>query len=73
MSGTDKISGNYRKIDVVGKGSFGSALLVQSINDRKYYIMKVTLIYSAVQNIYAMYNFRSSMFQKWIGSRKKKP
>jgi hypothetical protein len=32
---------NYRKIDVVGKGSFGCAVLVQSVIDRKYYIMKV--------------------------------
>ena len=32
---------NYRKIELVGKGSFGCAVLVQSIHDRKFYIMKV--------------------------------
>ena len=39
---TSNISGNYRKIEVVGRGSFGSAVLVQSVSDRKYYIMKVS-------------------------------
>ena len=32
---------NYRKIKVVGKGNFGHAVLVQSITERKNYIMKV--------------------------------
>jgi NIMA (never in mitosis gene a)-related kinase len=32
---------NYRKIEIVGKGSFGCAVLVQSVVDRKYYIMKI--------------------------------
>ena len=31
----------YRKIKVVGKGSFGHAVLVQSLVDRKLYIMKI--------------------------------
>ena len=31
----------YRKVKVAGKGSFGYALLVQSVADRKLYIMKV--------------------------------
>lgn len=31
----------YKKVKVVGKGNFGYALLVQSINDHKLYIMKV--------------------------------
>lgn len=31
----------YRKVKVVGKGSFGHALLVQSVLDRKPYIMKI--------------------------------
>ena len=35
----------YRKIKVVGKGNFGYAMLVQSVIDRKFYIMKVMWIY----------------------------
>ena len=31
----------YRKVKVVGKGSFGHAVLVQSVADRKLYIMKI--------------------------------
>ncbi len=31
----------YRKVKIVGKGNFGHAVLVQNINDRKSYIMKV--------------------------------
>ncbi len=31
----------YRKVKVVGKGNFGHAVLVQSLADRKFYIMKV--------------------------------
>jgi NIMA (never in mitosis gene a)-related kinase len=31
----------YRKVKVVGKGSFGHAVLVQSVVDRKLYIMKI--------------------------------
>jgi len=31
----------YRKVKTVGKGSFGYAVLVQNIADRKFYIMKV--------------------------------
>lgn len=33
----------YRKVKVVGKGNFGHAVLVQSVNDRKLYIMKVNI------------------------------
>jgi len=32
---------NYRKVEIVGKGSFGCAVLVQNVHDRKYYIMKI--------------------------------
>lgn len=32
---------NYKKIEIVGKGSFGYAVLVQSVVDGNYYIMKV--------------------------------
>lgn len=31
----------YRKVKIVGKGSFGHAVLVQSVVDRKLYIMKI--------------------------------
>ncbi|OMJ92710.1 hypothetical protein SteCoe_4454 [Stentor coeruleus] len=31
----------YRKVKVVGKGSFGHAVLVQNISDKKLYIMKI--------------------------------
>ena len=31
----------YKKVKVVGKGSFGHAVLVQSVLDRKHYIMKI--------------------------------
>ena len=34
----------YRKVKVVGKGNFGHAVLVQSIGDRRLYIMKVPII-----------------------------
>lgn len=34
---------NYKKIEIVGKGSFGYAVLVQSVVDGNYYIMKVFL------------------------------
>ena len=42
----------YRKLKVIGKGSFGYAVLVQSVVDRQTYVMKVsklrtsTLFYS---------------------------
>ena len=54
----------YRKIKVIGKGSFGHAVLVQSVNDRKYYVMKV-------ESFGASDNFRLLMFQKWTRSKKK--
>ncbi len=31
----------YRKVKIVGKGNFGHAVLVQSVHDRKLYIMKI--------------------------------
>jgi hypothetical protein len=34
----------YRKIKIVGKGSFGHAILVQSNTDRKFFLMKVQLL-----------------------------
>jgi NIMA (never in mitosis gene a)-related kinase len=33
----------YRKLKVIGKGSFGYAVLVQSVVDRQTYVMKVIL------------------------------
>ena len=32
----------YRKLKVIGKGSFGYAVQVQSVSDRKTYVMKVS-------------------------------
>jgi hypothetical protein len=34
----------YRKLKVIGKGSFGYAVLVQSVADRQTYVMKVNQI-----------------------------
>lgn len=31
----------YRKLKVIGKGSFGFAVLVQSVDDRQTYVMKI--------------------------------
>jgi NIMA (never in mitosis gene a)-related kinase len=31
----------YKKVDIVGKGSFGFAVLVEHITNRKQYIMKI--------------------------------
>lgn len=31
----------YRKISIVGKGTFGYAVLVESIKNKKQYIMKI--------------------------------
>ena len=31
----------YRKLKVIGKGSFGFAVLVQAIADRQTYVMKI--------------------------------
>lgn len=36
----------YRKLKVIGKGSFGYAVLVQSVVDRQTYVMKVRLAVS---------------------------
>jgi hypothetical protein len=34
----------YRKLKVIGKGSFGYAVLVQSVVDRQTYVMKVNIL-----------------------------
>jgi NIMA (never in mitosis gene a)-related kinase len=31
----------YRKLKVIGKGSFGFAVLVQAVSDRQTYVMKI--------------------------------
>jgi len=54
----------YRKLKVIGKGSFGYAVLVQSIADRQSYVMKVRIIFTLLPN-------RSSMSQEWTGNREK--
>ena len=58
----------YRKVQIVGKGNFGHAVLVQNVNDRKQYIMKVNL-----ENNLNKYVFRSLMFLRWTVNKKKKP
>lgn len=35
---------NYKRLKVVGKGSFGIAVLVQDVHNNKYYLLKV-LVY----------------------------
>jgi serine/threonine protein kinase len=34
----------YRKLKVIGKGSFGYAVLVQSVADRQSYVMKASIL-----------------------------
>lgn len=52
----------YRKLKVIGKGSFGYAVLVQSIVDRQTYVMKV---------ISALTCVRSLMSPRWTRNREK--
>jgi len=61
---------NYRKVEIVGKGSFGCAVLVQNVHDRKYYIMKVPL-----SSYFNHHHFltRLSMSPKWTANKRKKP
>ena len=40
----------YRKLKVIGKGSFGYAVLVQSIADRQTYVMKVKVYCNCIDN-----------------------
>jgi len=40
----------YRKLKVIGKGSFGYAVLVQSIADRQTYVMKVKVYSNCIDN-----------------------
>jgi hypothetical protein len=55
----------YRKLKVIGKGSFGYAVLVQSVVDRQTYVMKVQ---------WSLINFyRSLMFPKWIKNSERTP
>jgi len=66
----------YRKIKVIGKGSFGYAVLVQSIIDRQSYVMKVKLPCIKMIFIRKYCNisyYRSLMFQKWTRSKEKMP
>ena len=42
----------YRKLKVIGKGSFGYAVLVQSVVDRQTYVMKV---HSPLLNLHVDY------------------
>ena len=55
----------YRKLKVIGKGSFGYAVLVQSVVDRQTYVMKV--------KFKAIKLSRSSMSPKWTRNSGKMP
>ena len=59
----------YRKLKVIGKGSFGYAVLVQSVVDRQTYVMKV----GPKLKVFNFYSHRSLMSQKWIKSNVKMP
>lgn len=48
----------YKKIKIIGKGSFGYAVLVESRKNRKQFIIKVSLEI-----------FRSLIYQKWMISK----
>lgn len=39
---------NYKRLKVVGKGSFGIAVLVQDLQNHKYYLLKVAFRHQAV-------------------------
>ncbi len=55
----------YRKLKVIGKGSFGYAVLVQSVADRQTYVMKVTNRREGLRYC------RSLMCQRWTESNAK--
>jgi hypothetical protein len=40
----------YRKLKVIGKGSFGYAVMVQSVADRLTYVMKVNPQNQSIEN-----------------------
>ena len=42
----------YRKLKVIGKGSFGYAVLVQSVADRHSYVMKVSLSFWVATDVH---------------------
>lgn len=56
----------YRKLKVIGKGSFGYAVLVQSIADRQTYVMKVSLKS-------ANFSLRSSTSRAWTANNGRTP
>jgi hypothetical protein len=60
----------YRKLKVIGKGSFGYAVLVQSVADRQTYVMKV--IFKYYNGIVVTFKlFRLLMCQRWIANKEK--
>ena len=65
----------YRKLKVIGKGSFGYAVQVQSVADRHTYVMKVGdhqhLI--AAQLTVSFCFDRSLTCPRWTGSRERTP
>ena len=62
----------YRKLKVIGKGSFGYAVQVQSVADRHTYVMKVSTKSPSLSNAHPL-SFRSSMSQKWTESSARTP
>lgn len=50
----------YRKLKVIGKGSFGYAVLVQSVVDRQTYVMKVSKL-SNSRHFYSHQSFNASI------------
>ena len=44
----------YRKLKVIGKGSFGYAVQVQSVADRHTYVMKVSTKFPSLSNAHRL-------------------
>ena len=67
----------YRKLKVIGKGSFGYAVQVQSVADRHTYVMKVqikppTAFWTKLLNAIILLS-RSSTSLKWTESNARTP
>jgi hypothetical protein len=56
----------YRKLKVIGKGSFGYAVLVQSVADRQSYVMKASTILCPFN-----FRFRLLMYRRWTENSEK--
>ena len=67
----------YRKLKVIGKGSFGYAVQVQSVADRHTYVMKVQIkppagFWTKLLNAIILLS-RSSTSLKWTESNARTP